>query len=58
MFKKSKKRSKIKVGPGLITGGADNDPAGIITYTIAGSLFGYAPLWILLLCTPNMAVVQ
>ena len=58
MFKKSKKRSKIKVGPGLITGGADNDPAGIITYTIAGALFGYAPLWILLLCTPIMAVVQ
>lgn len=58
MFKKLKKRSKIKVGPGLITGGADNDPAGIITYTIAGALFGYAPLWILLLCTPIMAVVQ
>ncbi|RLE41065.1 divalent metal cation transporter [Candidatus Woesearchaeota archaeon] len=58
MFRKSKKGNEVKIGPGLITGGADNDPAGIITYTIAGSLFGYAPLWILLLCTPIMAVVQ
>lgn len=53
-----KKKEEHIVGPGLITGGADNDPAGIVTYTIAGSLFGYAPLWILLLCTPIMAVVQ
>ena len=64
MKHKRKKKTKHKlpkesiIGPGLITGGADNDPAGIVTYTIAGSLFGYSPLWVLLLCTPIMAVVQ
>jgi NRAMP (natural resistance-associated macrophage protein)-like metal ion transporter len=52
------KKLKREIGPGVITGGADNDPAGIITYTTAGALFGYALLWVLFLCTPLMIVVQ
>lgn len=49
---------KEEVGPGVITGGADNDPAGIVTYTTVGALYGYALLWVLLLCTPLMIVIQ
>ena len=52
-------KDKIKsFGPGIVTGGADNDPAGVITYTMAGSLFGYSILWVLLLATPMMVAVQ
>ncbi len=47
-----------KIGPGVVTGGADNDPAGIITYTSAGAQFGFSTLWILLLATPMMIAVQ
>jgi NRAMP (natural resistance-associated macrophage protein)-like metal ion transporter len=46
------------LGPGIITGGADNDPAGIVTYTMAGAKTGFASLWVLLLCTPMLIVVQ
>ncbi len=45
-------------GPGLITGAADDDPSGISTYSIAGASTGYSLLWLTLLCTPMMAVVQ
>ena len=33
------------LGPGLITGAADDDPSGISTYSVAGAAFGYLPLW-------------
>jgi Mn2+ and Fe2+ transporters of the NRAMP family len=33
------------LGPGLITGAADDDPSGISTYSVTGAAFGYAPLW-------------
>jgi NRAMP (natural resistance-associated macrophage protein)-like metal ion transporter len=46
------------LGPGLITGAADDDPSGISTYSIAGASTGYSLLWLTLLCTPMMAVVQ
>ena len=45
-------------GPGLITGGADNDPAGIATYSIVGASVGYAQNWLLLLSTPMLIVIQ
>ncbi len=45
-------------GPGLITGGADNDPAGIATYSVVGAQSGYAQNWLLLLSTPLLIVVQ
>jgi NRAMP (natural resistance-associated macrophage protein)-like metal ion transporter len=46
------------LGPGLITGAADDDPSGISTYSIAGASLGYAPLWTALLSFPLMAAVQ
>jgi Mn2+/Fe2+ NRAMP family transporter len=33
-----------ELGPGLITGAADDDPSGISTYSVTGASFGYAPL--------------
>ncbi len=33
------------LGPGLITGAADDDPSGISTYSVAGAAFGYMTLW-------------
>ncbi len=54
----SLKEKVKKIGPGVVTGGADNDPAGIITYTTAGAQFGFSTLWILLLATPMMIAVQ
>src|SRR5215467_5553850 len=46
------------LGPGLITGCADDDPSGISTYAIAGAAFGYATLWTALISFPLMAGVQ
>ena len=46
------------VGPGIITGTADNDAGGIATYTIAGAHFGYSMLWILILITGMLYVTQ
>jgi len=47
-----------KTSSGLITGGADNDPSGITTYSIAGATTGFALAWLLLLSTPLLIVVQ
>ncbi|WP_229258900.1 NRAMP family divalent metal transporter [Duganella flavida] len=47
-----------KLGPGLITGAADDDPSGIATYAQAGALFGYGMLWTLLLTYPLMVGIQ
>src|SRR5450432_1930098 len=46
------------LGPGLITGAADDDPSGISTYSVAGAAFGYSFLWTALLSFPLMAAVQ
>ncbi|VAW32544.1 Manganese transport protein MntH [hydrothermal vent metagenome] len=47
-----------KLGPGLTTGAADNDPSGIATYSQAGAQFGFQFLWTPLFTLPFMAVVQ
>jgi Mn2+/Fe2+ NRAMP family transporter len=47
-----------RVGPGLITGVADDDPSGIATYSQAGAQFGLNMLWTMPLCFPLMAAVQ
>src|SRR2546425_2957782 len=47
-----------ELGPGLITGAADDDPSGISTYSVAGAAFGYAPLWTALFSFPLMAAVE
>jgi NRAMP (natural resistance-associated macrophage protein)-like metal ion transporter len=46
------------LGPGLITGAADDDPSGISTYSVAGATTGLSTLWLALITTPMMAVVQ
>jgi NRAMP (natural resistance-associated macrophage protein)-like metal ion transporter len=47
-----------KLGPGIITGAADDDPSGIATYSIAGASLGYGLLWISLITIPMMIAVQ
>lgn len=46
------------VGPGLITGAADDDPSGIVTYTQAGAQFGKGVLWLSLFLLPLQIAVQ
>jgi NRAMP (natural resistance-associated macrophage protein)-like metal ion transporter len=46
------------LGPGLVTGAADDDPSGIATYSQAGAQFGYGLLWIMPFSIPLMAAIQ
>jgi Mn2+/Fe2+ NRAMP family transporter len=46
------------LGPGIVTGAADDDPSGIATYSQAGAQFGYGLLWTMLLTYPLMSAVQ
>ncbi|MFH1583411.1 MAG: divalent metal cation transporter [Candidatus Falkowbacteria bacterium] len=57
LIKKIKKLFKI-VGPGVITGAADDDPSGIATYTSAGAKFGYSQLWTIIFMLPLVTAVQ
>ena len=54
---KSRKIWRV-LGPGLITGAADDDPSGIATYSQAGAQFGYGLVWTMLLTLPFMAAIQ
>ncbi len=47
-----------KLGPGLITGAADDDPSGIATYSQAGAAFGFNMLWTIVLTFPLLGAVQ
>ena len=47
-----------KLGPGLITGAADDDPSGIATYSQAGAQFGYQLGWTVVLTYPLMVGIQ
>jgi Mn2+/Fe2+ NRAMP family transporter len=47
-----------ELGPGLVTGAADDDPSGIATYSQAGAQFGYGLLWTMVLTYPLMSAVQ
>jgi NRAMP (natural resistance-associated macrophage protein)-like metal ion transporter len=63
---KPKRRSLMKrllfflgiFGPGLIAANAGNDPGGIATYSSMGSQFGYSMLWVMVVLTVGMALVQ
>src|SRR6188474_2449012 len=46
------------VGPGVVTGAADDDPSGIATYTQAGAQFGTGLLWTVFLSLPFMIAIQ
>src|SRR5512139_3444012 len=47
-----------QIGPGLITGAADDDPSGIATYSQAGAQFGFSMLWTVVFTLPLMAAIQ
>jgi NRAMP (natural resistance-associated macrophage protein)-like metal ion transporter len=47
-----------ELGPGLITGAADDDPSGISTYSVTGAAFGFAQLWTVFFAFPLMTAVQ
>src|ERR1700685_2081450 len=53
-----KEHPLARVGPGLITGVADDDPSGIATYSQAGAQFGLNMLWTMPLALPLMAAIQ
>jgi Mn2+/Fe2+ NRAMP family transporter len=53
-----KRHPLSRLGPGLITGVADDDPSGIATYSQAGAQFGLNMLWTLPLAYPLMAAIQ
>jgi NRAMP (natural resistance-associated macrophage protein)-like metal ion transporter len=54
----SKPRLLKILGPGLVTGAADDDPSGIATYSQAGAQFGFRLGWTLVLTYPLMIVIQ
>lgn len=47
-----------QLGPGLVTGAADDDPSGIATYSQAGAQFGFGLLWTMVLTYPLMTAIQ
>ncbi|WP_295951572.1 NRAMP family divalent metal transporter [Rhodoferax sp.] len=55
---KAEKSWLKKLGPGLITGAADDDPSGIATYSQAGAQFGFNMLWTVLFTYPLMVGIQ
>jgi len=57
-WEKLKEHPLARVGPGLITGVADDDPSGIATYSQAGAQFGLNMLWTLPVAFPLMAAIQ
>lgn len=52
------KRFFRMLGPGMVTGAADDDPSGIATYTQTGAQFGYGQLWVAVFTLPLLAAVQ
>jgi NRAMP (natural resistance-associated macrophage protein)-like metal ion transporter len=58
-----KRRRKLRdyfsaLGPGVITGAADNDPAGIATYSVIGASTGFSLLWLMLFTIPMLTVIE
>lgn len=58
LWERLKEHPLARVGPGLITGVADDDPSGIATYSQAGARFGLDMLWTMPLAFPLMAAIQ
>jgi len=57
MLKYLKKIFKI-IGPGFVTGAADDDPSGVATYSQTGARFGFSQLWLSIFSFPFMIVIQ
>ena len=59
MLKKLRNHDAVRhLGPGLITGAADDDPSGIATYSQAGAQFGFNMLWTMVFTYPLMVGIQ
>src|SRR5471032_3270929 len=58
LWMRLKQHPLARIGPGLITGVADDDPSGIATYSQAGAQFGLNMLWTMPLTFPLMVAVQ
>jgi Mn2+/Fe2+ NRAMP family transporter len=58
LWARLKEHPLARVGPGLITGAADDDPSGIATYSQAGAQFGLNMLWTMPLAYPLMSAIQ
>lgn len=59
IIRKIRFRGTIRqLGPGLITGTADDHPSGIATYSQAGAQFGFSMLWTVVLTLPLMVAIQ
>ena len=58
LWARLKKHPLARIGPGLITGAADDDPSGIATYSQAGAQFGLNMLWTMPLAYPLMSAIQ
>ena len=58
LWSRLKEHPLARLGPGLITGVADDDPSGIATYSQAGAQFGFNMLWTMPLAFPLMAAIQ
>ncbi|MBN8485580.1 MAG: divalent metal cation transporter [Sphingomonadales bacterium] len=59
MTAKQRKRSPLEVlGPGLVTGAADDDPSGVGTYSQVGAQFGYSMAWTMIYGFPLLASIQ
>ncbi|SDX40138.1 NRAMP (natural resistance-associated macrophage protein) metal ion transporters [Collimonas sp. OK242] len=58
LWERLKEHPLARIGPGLITGVADDDPSGIATYSQAGAQFGLNMLWTMPLAYPLMAAIQ
>src|ERR1700733_1747147 len=59
MLKQIRESEAVKnLGPGLITGAADDDPSGIATYSQAGAQFGFQMLWTMVFTYPLQGVFQ
>jgi Mn2+/Fe2+ NRAMP family transporter len=57
-WQRVKSHPLARVGPGIITGAADDDPSGIATYSQAGAQFGLDMLWTMPLAYPLMSAIQ
>ena len=58
LWERLKNHPMVRIGPGLVTGVADDDPSGIATYSQAGAQFGLNMLWTMPLTFPLMAAIQ
>jgi Mn2+/Fe2+ NRAMP family transporter len=58
LWERIRRHPLARIGPGLVTGAADDDPSGIATYSQAGAQFGLNMLWTMPLAYPLMAAIQ